>query len=306
VFSAIDGEKSCLERMAQRPRSSADLLDDALCAKVLEQLQSLRSKAQLAALIDELEDLEDRARRQGLFAAHLCPVVDIQNDGEGTLDTIGLWGVPKAAVDRLRELYASKLGDPDHLVARTALYSIFAERDSWQDYIDDYEDEVQAYTWWLFGAAAVLPVLSILALYFAVKVSPLLLLGFFFAGAAGSCVSVISRMPALEGSLSGELEAYKRRVLGRVATGSVASLVGCAGLACVPLSLENHTFADAIAACTTSPCAMPSAACTAVKLIVLLGVPALLGFSERTLTSFEQRVLGGGAVRRRPRPSRKA
>ena len=146
---------------------------------------------------------------------------------------------------------------------------------------------MRGYTRWLFGAVMILPLLAIFVFHFAFLFSPLMFFGLLCAGAAGSCVSVMAKLPALDVSLSSELEAYGRRIMTRIGIGVVASLIGCAFLGWFPISVQNQTFADALNACTTS-----SATCAGIKSLTLLGVPMLLGFSERTLTSFEQRVFG--------------
>jgi len=267
--------------MVQRPRAPGDVLDSTLFSEVVKQLKDIQEKAEGATYIDDLDDFIDDAKLQGLFAAYLCPATEIKDEGELVIDLIAGGGVPKGAIDKLRGSFAEKLAATDLQIARSALYALFSERDSWDDYIDEYEDTVQLYTRWLFGAIIALPVAAVFTLYFAVWFSPLLLLGFVFAGAAGSCVSIMSKMPALEVSLSGELDAYGRRVFSRIGTGLVASLLGCASLAWIPVSIQNQTFADAVTACTTAPCTTPAATCTTIKLLILLSVPMLLGFSER-------------------------
>jgi hypothetical protein len=92
------------------------------------------------------------------------------------------------------------------------LYALFGERVAWDDYIDEYEERMRFYTGWLFGATIVLSLLAILGLHFTIWFSPLMLFGLLCAGAAGSCVSVMAKMPALDVSLSGELDAYGRRI----------------------------------------------------------------------------------------------
>lgn len=67
--------------------------------------------------------------------------------------------------------------------------------------------------------------------------------------------------------------------------GVVASVIGSASLAWLPVSVQNQTFADALNPCATS-------SVTDNKTLIVLGVTMLLGFSERTLTSFEQRIFG--------------
>jgi len=287
TLSDITAERSYIERMAQRPRNAADILDGALFEMLLKRLTELEATAKRATIIDELEDLSDEAEMQGRFSAYLCPVTEIQDEGELVIDLIEGWGIPKAAIKRLRDLLAKKLekADTNPDAARSALRALFDERDSWSDYADEYEDTMQTYTRWLFGATVILPPLAALAFHFAFRFTPLLFFGLLGAGAAGSCVSVMAKMPALDVSLSGELDAYGRRVLSRIGVGVVASLIGCASLAWFPISIQNQTFADALNACAT-------ASATAIKALILLGVPMLLGFSERTLTSFEQRVFG--------------
>ncbi len=247
----------------------------------------MEASARQVNIIDDLDDLTADAEIQGQFRAYLCPVAEIHAEGELVIDVIEGWGIPKTAIKRLRDLLVKKLekADTNPAAARSALRSLFEERDSWADYSDDYEDTMEGYTRWLFGATIVLSLLAILAFHFTVWFSPLLLFGLLCAGAAGSCVSVMAKMPALDVSLSGELDAYGRRILSRIGVGVVASLIGSASLAWLPVSVQNQTFADALNACATS-------SATNNKTLIVLGVTMLLGFSERTLTSFEQRVFG--------------
>ena len=292
ALSSIVGERLFVELIVQRPRTPNDSLDAALLAKISLQLTDIHGKAERAIHKDDLDDLIDDAELQGVFAGYLCPATEIQDEGLLVIDQIEGWGIPKTAIKRLREGFSKKLASSNPMEARSALYALFAERVAWEDYIDEYEKRMRRYTGWLLGAIIVLTIAAVFALHYAFWFSPLLLFGLLFAGAAGSCVSVMSKMPALDVSLAGELDAYGRRISSRVGTGLVASLIGCASLAWIPLSIQNQTFADAINACTTAPCTTPTAVCTGLKLVILLGVPMLLGFSERTLISFEQRVFG--------------
>lgn len=99
----------------------------------------------------------------------------------------------------------------------------------------------------------------------------------------------MAKMPLLEVGLSGELEAYGRRIFGRIGVGVIASLIGSGflGWGLLSISIQNQTFADALNACV---CPTPS--CTALKTtLILLAVPMLFGFSERALASFERAAL---------------
>jgi hypothetical protein len=299
AISSIVGDRLHVELMAQRPRKSDDALNGALLDELLKRLREIEESAKNATHSRELDDLIEDGESQGLFAAYLCPVIEIQDEGTLAIELIEGWGVPKASIKKLRDAFAKKLekaaSNPEE--ARGALYAIFAEQDAWSDYTDEYEDSMHRFTWWLFGATVLLLLGSITALHFSFWFSPLLLLGLLFAGAAGSSVSVLGKMPALDVSLSGELNAYGRRVLTRIVVGVVGSLIGCAFLAwgVFPISIQAQTFTDALNACTVYPVASGAA----LKTLIVLGVAMLLGFSERTLTSFEQRVFGSAQKSRK-------
>jgi hypothetical protein len=95
-------------------------------------------------------------------------------------------------------------------------------------------------------------------------------------------------MPMLEVSLSGELEAYQRRILTRISVGVLSSVIGSGmlGWGLLPISIQGKTFTNALNACTSSPATL----CTALDALLLLAIPMLLGFSERALTSFEGQI----------------
>jgi hypothetical protein len=127
--------------------------------------------------------------------------------------------------------------------------------------------------------------------------------GLLLAGVAGSCVSVLTKMPLLEVSLSGELESYERRILSRIGAGVLGSLIGCGllGWGLISFSIHGQTFADVLNACSTS---LPTS-CTALQTLILLAVPMLFGFSERALTSFEQKVFGSSGQEQNTRIARR-
>ena len=197
ALSDIGGERVKVDAMAQRPRSNDDVLDAALLQTVLKRLDELEASAKQASHISDLDDLTEDAEVQGQFSAYLCPRDEIDGEGELVIDTIEGWGIPKSAVKRLRDLFGKKLekADTNPAAARSALHSLFVEQDAWSDYVDDYEDTMRPWARGLFCAVISLPLLSTLAFHFAVRFSPLLILGLLFAGAAGSSVSVMAKMP---------------------------------------------------------------------------------------------------------------
>ena len=246
---------------------------------VRRRLETLEGQA-AKATASELEGLVDEAEALGEERAYFCPVAEIETEGLFAIEVIEEWGV---TVKGLHESILPKLRDSDLTVARGALRALYEEFDSWSRYVDDYNKTMQRSAWVLLVATAVLLLLGILTLSFPRTV----VIGLLAAGAAGGCVSVIAKMPPL--SLSGEFETYRRRILSRIGTGAVASLIGCAllGWGLLPIAIQKKTFADVVAACATPQ----GGSCTGLEILTLIGVPLLFGFTERALTSFEERIL---------------
>jgi hypothetical protein len=289
ALSAIGAARLSIEAMTQRPRSAQDTLDEVFVRTVLDRVVAIEERAKQASDTDDLDDLVEVAEQQGQLRAYICPVGEIANEGGLAMNEMEEWNIPKAIIAKLRQNLGEKLPNAgtDPLYARGALRALYDEYDSWARYTSDYEEDMQRFTRWLFAAATALPLLAILAFHW----TPTFLVGLVAAGAAGSCASVMTRMPLLDVSLSGELAAYGRRILSRVGVGIVASLIGCAllGWGLFPISIQNQTFADVLNACWA---ACSASQCTTLKLLVALGVPMLFGFSERALTSFEQNLFG--------------
>lgn len=301
VLSSITGDRQHVELMAQRPRPEDDKLDMGLLETVQRRFTEIEASAKAATIEDELTDLRDDGELQGLFAAYFCPINEIQDEGTLSIDTMEGWGIPKLSPKKLRDMFSKKLQNAvaNPRDARGALHAIFAEADAWKDFIDDYEDSMRGYRRWLSFITLGAIVSAATALYFASHYSILLLVGLLLAGAAGSSVSVMAKMPALDASLSGELDAYGRRVYTRIGVGIVASLIGCGFMAwgVLPISMQNQTFPDVLNSCL-SPVSSPG---TSIRVLIVLAVAMLLGFSERALTSFEHRIFGEVSTPRRKR-----
>jgi uncharacterized membrane protein YkvI len=78
-----------------------------------------------------------------------------------------------------------------------------------------------------------------------------------------------------------------------MATGPIGTVIGCALLAWIPLTIENKVFEELANACTKITSTAPDAhSCTTIKILVVIGISTLLGFSELTLPLFEQRIFG--------------
>jgi hypothetical protein len=295
TLSFIEGERLLVEEMAQRPRQTGDQFsqdDKDLFDKVIRNLGQIEESAKSEADYKRLVELMDDAETQGQYRAYFCPSGDILREGELVISIITTeWGLPKSVTEDIRKNGADLKKNPAE--ARAALHFLFSERDSWADYTTDYEDTMQNFTLLLFGLTGTLPFLSALCFRFAFHFHPLLVLGVLGAGIAGSSVSIMRRMPEFEVRLSNELDAYRRRIMSRIGVGVAASLVGSAllGWGVLPVSIQGQTFTDAVRTCTTS-------ICSGVDMLLLLGVPMLLGFSERALTTIEERLFGGRTARR--------
>jgi len=293
VLDVIRYERWQFDLMQQRAGANGETVDSGITTRAAEQFSQLEQQAVAAKTIDEFDDLMEKAEGQGTLRAYLCPTKEIVNEGTLAIDVMAEWGIPKTKIETLRSIVDRKLKDADTTSARGALRAIFDEKNSWSEYTDDYEDTMRGYTVWLVCVTVGLLIVTGVGICFRLKASSVILLAVILcAGAAGSCVSVMQKMPLFDVSLSSELEAYGRRIWSRVATGTVASLVGCALLSwgILPIALQGQTFSDVVSSCSVANGAEP---CTVPKLLILLAVAILFGFSERTLISAEQRVLGG-------------
>ena len=294
AVSEIRGERATFETMVKRAQINGAVTDESIKA-VPHRFEEVERKAREAKSIEELDDLVDDAKSLGQLRAYICPPAEVADEGTLTIDVMEEWGVPRETIGKLRASVGQKVGSKDVTVTRGALRAIFEEFDSWSAYIEDYEEVMQRSAKILLWVIGGLSLLAILALHF----PKIALVGLLFAGATGGCVSVVARMPMLDVSPSVEFAAYRRRILTRISTGAIASLIGCAllGWGLLPISIQNQTFADLLNVCTVSP----STSCTELKILILLGVSMVFGFSERALTSFEYPVLGNSGGRR---PSR--
>jgi hypothetical protein len=294
VLLIIRTQKQDLETMVQRTERAGEPPDVAFLTQVRGNLTQIEQRTMDAKSTDELDDLVDDAEQQGQLRAYICPVAEIEQEGSFAIDVMEEWNVPKSAISKLRESTGQKLKSQDPNAARSALRTIFEEQDSWNGYTQDFEDSMRRYAVWLIVGSILFIAVAALAFHF----RRFFVAGLILAGAAGSCVSVVSKMPLPEVSLSGEFEAYKRKILTRLTVGAFASLVGCAllGWGILPISINGQSFSDVLAACST-----PEQACGVSSKLILFAVPIMFGFSERALTSFEQTFLGTANTGKRRR-----
>jgi hypothetical protein len=280
-----------VELMARRPRKPDDQLNSSLYQDVTTRLDQLLAAASQAESVDAIKDYEADGENLGLFAAYFCPANEVCNEGMLELDTLEGWGIPKTAPDRIRNQLSPQLKSPDAHIARGALYSVYAELDSWSDYNEEYNDTMNKYCWWLSLISGAALGFAVVSLCLAIWWWCLVICAVIFGGASGGCIGVLTKRPTLADSLSGQLDEYGRQVFARVGVGIVTSICGCGFLAwgVLPISIQGHDFAGALKDCVIHPASLGE---TVIKALIVLAVSVLLGFSERALPSFEKSVLG--------------
>jgi hypothetical protein len=72
---------------------------------MLRRITEIEVSAKQAAHIGDLNDLTDDAEQQGQFRGYLCPVTEIQDEGEMVFDLVEEWGVPKTAINANQGFY---------------------------------------------------------------------------------------------------------------------------------------------------------------------------------------------------------
>lgn len=282
--------RSRIEEMAQRPRNEGDPLNTELLQSVRKRMAEIEDAAKLAASKDALRDLEESADEQETFRAYLCPRGEIRIESNLVIALLEWWGIPKTETEGLRGLLMNKFEklDSDLEGARSALRALYKEKDDWADYRDDYEDEMRKFAFWLSVSAISLAASAIFLIHYACQYSPLVPCGILLAGIAGSCVSVATKLPTLKEIRTEKIDSYERWIWSRVSAGAIASLIGCGflGWGLIQISVSGRTFADLLNSCVACSQSTTPPNIT-LRILVLLAVPMIFGFTERALISFE-------------------
>jgi hypothetical protein len=286
----IRGERVEFQTMMQRAQAAGETPNTEFANAVLARIAEIEARIPNETDSEEIDGLAEDAEKQGHLRAYVCPSVEVLDEGLLAISMMEEWSVPAAIISNLRSSLVPKLqmASANLHEARGALRAVLQERDSWDHYTNEYEETMHEIVTRLFYACTILVLLAAVSLHFSLYFAPIFVVAFLFAGAAGSCVSVMAKMPVLEVTRSGELASYGRRIFSRIGVGMVASLIACAllGWGLLPISIHNLTFADMLSSCIPSS----STSCTGLSTLILLGVPMLFGFSERVLTSLEERI----------------
>jgi hypothetical protein len=286
------------ERMVARCKAAGEVPNQVAIDEFTLAFAGCEQRIKDATAFDELEWLEYEADQHAQLRAYVCPTSEILDEGASLIDLLLDWGVPESGVYRLRTLLNTKCNDAtgNPQEARGALREIMRDVDASDTFIEDYEEQLKSMSRVLLSCVVGGISLSFVALIYS-RHSPLFFpLSVLFAGAAGSCTSVLARLPASEVTTSAVSVSMERRALSRVGTGLAASLVGCALLAwgVVPIVINQVSYSDVLSACSR----YSEEHCSNGYALILLAVPIMLGFSERILTSLQDKLFGSQLSRR--------
>lgn len=287
TVSKIRDRLSLFNKAIQRAEANGDAINEPFVRKIQQDFAALDAQAHDDANRNLLENIQEEAEMLAQLRAYIFPEDEIAQEGLNCIQEMEEWDVPREVIEKIKAGPAKRLVSEDKSVARSALLTIFEQFDSWYDYTDGFESAMESYTVWLL----ILTVASLLLAVAALQFRQTFLLSVVLAGASGSCVSVMAKMPSAKNvSLTGEWAAYLRHILARVGTGIAASWIGFAFLSwgLLPVSVGSHSFSDIVSACTQSS----ATSCSISDELVLLAVAMLLGFSERALLTFESHLLG--------------
>lgn len=308
ALSEIRRQKSVFEDSVMSADAAGTSYSRALIPSVLERFKKLESDVGHAKTLFQIDELIEEAYPLARFAAYVCPPKEIELQGQTLLNCMEEWRVPKSTIEALRKDILPRLKDTNELAARGALITLQEEYDSWSDYIDGYNKDMRNVTYIL----ASMTVVSLGGAIFSIS-HGYVLLGLLLAGACGAFVSVVAKVPALN-TVYGDSAPYMRGIFTRVCMGIAASVIGSgflfSGLVTVTLP-SNITLQGMIEACdrdtswqTTEAKAGPviepsklsqvapgeKGGCKTENVLILAGLVMLFGFSERALTSFEEKI----------------
>lgn len=281
--SAVIAYRGQFEQSVCVSRSSGSPISEDLVQVVMGKFCELEARVEKTNTESEWESIEDEAENLYRLRAYICPLSEIALQGATVLSNMEQWTIPPTALETLKKEVGEQLKSSDLEKARAALHTLFKEYDEWSEYQDTYNKEMRRLTWRLTGGI----VCSLFAsLYF--LLNGRIELGIAFAGITGTCLSVISKIPAV--IVSGDSDPYHRSAVRRLATGFAASMVGVGFLlsGIAPISLpDGGTFQQIIAALSGSVEKSPP---KIVLVFEIIAIVTLLGISERALTSFEEKL----------------
>jgi len=215
------------------------------------------------------------------------------------------WSVPKAVVDQLNREVVPQLRCVNVLEARGSLRSLYEAYDYWNWWVEEHSRTMRLAASVMLGLLVGFLTGGVFLLHQGHVYS-----GVFCAGVSGALLGVLAKLPPVLGY--GAANAYFYRIVGRVAIGIAASMIGMGLLAAdlISLQLSDHltiakmldgkdlmcgtidtTAAAADPAARPATCAPDDHRLSKRAVLLLMAIAMLFGFSERALSTFEDRIL---------------
>jgi len=316
VLASIMSARAAFDEAIERSKAIPPVGANIEIAAIHGAFDELRTKAlALDVNTEALDVIEESAGGLSHLRAYLYPKEALVPEAKLCLATLKEWGVPGDVVTNLERDLLPRVEKED-TAGREALRAIFEEYDSWSDYVDWYNSDYMPRLNILF----LLLVTIAIALALSRFVRQDVILGFVFAGISGALVSVLTRLPKF--GVYGELSPALLGIFSRVGTGLVATAIGvgllASGIFTITLpqgsaGTESVSLPKVIENCgRPKPAALtpapqppkPSVECTTGNLFTLLAIGILLGFSERALPAFEDKLFPGSKSSSQKQPEK--
>ncbi len=292
ALASIHRDRASFDEAVKQAQGAGSAYRQEFVAEVLQAFDKIESALDSASE-SEIEGLVDRAESLSRLRAYVYPPEELMLQGKSALADMSEWSVPPTVLKSLQDDVLLVVSGPEIAAARAGLYMLFEDYDYWNWYVDWYDDFMSRTALWLVGLLVLLLLGAVASFHYQQVV-----LGLICAGGCGALVSVLSKIPPL--SIYGEAASYRLLIRRRLGVGLAASVIGSGFLASgiITIAFPNDTnLKQVIAACaatpTTTPAASPSASsagCTTDNMLILLALAMILGFSERGLTSLEDKI----------------
>jgi hypothetical protein len=295
----------------------------------LDEIEAHIAKIDKTALGNEYYSLLDKIQYLARLRAYVYPINELEGEATQAINDLIQWRVPDAVIGQIRaakeagmkKKNADEYDNP--AIAQSALNKIYDEYDYWSLYVDWYlEDILPTWSARLTLGALLLFVTAIILFSPILHASSLIPVGFLFAAASGSCMSVLMKPPTISGYE--EAEASSTLLFQRVLAGVAAAAIGygllATGILNIPLT-NGSSLPIIICECgnslgSTEKCgnnedktmgvdeqlgANPQkvslkradnclSGCSLTARAVLFAIALAIGFSERALSSFENSI----------------
>lgn len=311
AVTKVRGSRASFEEVVVRATAAGADLPTALIDIVRKRFDALEQEianlddkeikdgeARMNVLVDRAEDLE-RLR------AYVMPREELLIEGQSRLSDMNNWAVPQTVIDQLNREVVPQLRGMNVVEARGALRSLYEVYDYWDWWVEEHARSMQLAAKVMLGLLVAFVTGSVFLLHDGHVYS-----GIFCAGTAGALLSVLAKLPPVLSS--GAANAYFYRIVGRVSIGIAASMIGMGLLASDLLSLQlpdhgsiakmldgkdllcgtiDSTPAAPGAAALPSTCAPNDHRFSRRAVLLLMAIAMLFGFSERALSTFENKIL---------------